>query len=215
MTSPFSARLSFVDAIEHATAFRRWDAIFGYYRHANEEILKGSDPNHWALDPYEVRWEGVMSPIEAKAWSDIRVNGGVVFYPQYPVRNRYVDFGNPVLRLALECDGAEFHQDRKREQARDAELRDLGWSVIHVSGAECARTLIGLDEMLEELDCPLNDLLASPQYRAQAERWFMETSEGIVEAIRLKYFERISEEHPLWRFVEPTIRAHSGVLVGQ
>ena len=87
--------------------------------------------------PYS--WESTglqMTPIEAWLWGDIRCVGSVL-YPQYPVGGFFVDFGNPVAKVAVECDGHDFHLDKAKDDRRDAALRALGWTVYRFTGSEC------------------------------------------------------------------------------
>jgi very-short-patch-repair endonuclease len=113
----------------------RWDAIRLHYAHFNPAIL-AARADEWAIDPYE--WDGLMhlTPIEQWLWSDIRA-AGAVFYPQYPVGRFFVDFANPKAKVAIECDGAAFHQDKAKDAARDAELEAAGWTVYRLSGKDC------------------------------------------------------------------------------
>jgi very-short-patch-repair endonuclease len=91
----------------------------------------------WAMDAYE--WDNgmlQMTPIEAWLWHDIR-HHNVILYPQYPVGAVFVDFANPVAKVAIECDGAAYHLDKAKDQARDAKLRANGWEVYRITGRDC------------------------------------------------------------------------------
>lgn len=113
-----------------------WNAIRAFYREAERDIL-AAPPWEWAMDPYLWR-NGMlhMTPIEEWLWTDIRANGAVL-YPQYPVGRFFVDFGNPVAKVAVECDGKAFHQDVEKDARRDRELRSMGWAVYRVPGWLC------------------------------------------------------------------------------
>ena len=84
--------------------------------------------------PYFVDWAAIMTPIECCAWQSIR-QLGLPMFPQYPVGRAFVDFGDPVRHVAIECDGKKFH-DPQKDAARDASLWDLGWSVYRLSGSD-------------------------------------------------------------------------------
>ena len=104
--------------------------------------------SEWGVDPYAWEHEGGirMTPIEVAMWSDIRMEGAV-FYPQYPVDKFFLDFANPVAKVALECDGYAFHLDKEKDAARDARLSELGWTVYRFTGRECMQdTEEGEDE---------------------------------------------------------------------
>lgn len=92
-------------------------------------------------DPYQIAdWVSLFSPIEYDAWCEIRAYG-LPLWPQLPVGRFFVDFGNPVAKIALECDGKEFHSAAK-DRIRDAELAELGWRVFRVTGSECYQTRV-------------------------------------------------------------------------
>lgn len=115
-----------------------WNAIRAFYVALNPLIL-AEKKNEWATDAY--CWdEGekiiFFTPIENWLWADIR-QCGAVLYPQYPVLNFFVDFANPVAKVAIECDGAAYHQDKAKDESRDKRLTDAGWTVYRISGKHC------------------------------------------------------------------------------
>lgn len=95
-------------------------------------------------DPYWVDWSKVFTPIEYAAWIDIR-RIGMPVYPQYPAGRFFLDFGDPFRKIAIECDGKQFH-NAERDAARDRELGEIGWTVYRMSGAECYRVKPDGDE---------------------------------------------------------------------
>jgi very-short-patch-repair endonuclease len=114
-----------------------WSAIRAFYAEHHAAIM-AEEACEWAIDAYAWDERGIihMTPIEAWLWADIR-ECNAIFYPQYPVGRVFVDFGNPVAKIALECDGAEFHQDWRKDEARDAELERMGWTVYRFPGWMC------------------------------------------------------------------------------
>lgn len=115
-----------------------WNAIRKFYADLNPMILS-RPKNEWASDPYcwtEPRGMINFTPIESWLWSDIR-QCGAVLWPQYPVMNFFVDFANPVAKVAIECDGAAYHTDKAKDDARDKRLTDAGWTVYRISGKHC------------------------------------------------------------------------------
>lgn len=114
----------------------RWEAIKQFYEVFENEILS-SPSDEWAIPAYS--WDcvvGLMTPIEDALWHDIR-EANAVFYPQWPVAGFFVDFANPVAKVILECDGKEFHKDKEKDRARDAKLRELGWTIYRFPGWLC------------------------------------------------------------------------------
>lgn len=113
-----------------------WLRIRAHYRAAWPAILAAGKAE-WALDPYAHEEAGVVfTPIEQALWSDIR-SLDAVLYPQFPVGRRFVDFGNPIARVAIECDGAEFHRNAVADRQRQAEIESHGWTVYRFPGWEC------------------------------------------------------------------------------
>lgn len=123
-----------------------------YARAVERGLVTWSTPN----DPYTVAdWAMLFTPIEAAIWSDIRCYG-LPFWPQFPVGRFIVDFADPVRKIAIECDGAAYH-DRDKDSRRDALLADMGWKTYRVPGRECfdetvvLRRSDGIRRKLEDL----------------------------------------------------------------
>lgn len=115
-----------------------WTNIRSFYRGLDAAILEAGKAEWADDDPYI--WEHVgrikLTHIEGWFWSDIRALD-VVLYPQYPVGRFFVDFGNPVAKVAIECDGAAWHLDKDKDAARDEALKAMGWTVYRFPGWEC------------------------------------------------------------------------------
>ena len=114
-----------------------WNALRDLYAELTPQIL-ATPRNEWVTHAYS--WnEGeqilTMTPIEAWLWHDIRTIDAVL-YPQYPVGRVFVDFANPKAKVAIECDGAAFH-DARKDAERDARLAELGWRVYRAPGWLC------------------------------------------------------------------------------
>lgn len=122
---------------------KRWNAIRDYYASVLQEIMRGE-----RIDVYASGLGNHMTPIERAIWNDIRVHG-LPFYPQYPVGRRFVDFGDPVGRIAIEVDGAAYHTPDGDAQ-KDSELRADGWSVVRITGRDALRHENPLAELLPE-----------------------------------------------------------------
>ncbi|OBR52360.1 endonuclease domain-containing protein [Paraburkholderia tropica] len=127
-------------------------------------------------DPYRIAdWPSIFTPIEAAAWGEIR-GDGLPLWPQFPVGRYFVDFGNPVSRVALECDGKEFH-DPKKDAQRDAELLDMGWTVYRAPGWKCMKEMTP--------PCELDEDDATDEYRAE----FRDTTiRGLIQLIARNHF---------------------------
>lgn len=114
--------------------FRRIRANYANYQRWVEEGAAS-----WMEgDPYEVgNWAAIFTPIEVGAWRDIRA-AGLPLWPQLPVDRFFVDFGNPVVKVALECDGKQWH-DPLKDAERDRRLTSLGWVVLRAPGSRCVK----------------------------------------------------------------------------
>lgn len=128
-----ASRAELVEAIRPLATRRQ--ALRQFYKAALPDILAAGSAE-WGIDLYEVDWLPVFSPIEAALWHDIRAEG-LVMYPQFPVLGYFVDFGNPVAKVAIECDGAKWHQDAEADRARQAAIEAQGWTVHRISGRAC------------------------------------------------------------------------------
>jgi hypothetical protein len=145
-----------------------WTRVREHYRR-NTLAIYEAGPSDWGIDPYA--WDhdaGIqLTPIEYALWCDIRAVG-VVLYPQYPVGGYFVDFANPVARVAIECDGARWHTNPHRDADRQAEIEANGWAVYRIGGAACK-----VDEIRECPETGFNRFVGSPGYslvKAVAER---------------------------------------------
>jgi hypothetical protein len=130
-----------------------WNERFALYRQNYAEKQRRVDDglSSWDHgDPYEIAdWIRLFTPIEAGLWSDIRA-AGLPLWPQLPVGRYFVDFGNPVHRVAVECDGREFHQDKAKDERRDAELQRMGWTVYRIDGWLCKGQDLHPDDDVEK-----------------------------------------------------------------
>lgn len=133
-----------------------FSALRHNYRLYAESVDRGE--RSWAppCDPYVVaNWAMLLTPIEAAIWSDIRCYG-LPFWPQFPVGRYVVDFADPVRHIALECDGAAFH-DPAKDRVRDAALDKMGWVTYRIPGRDCfeenviLRDASGVHRTLESL----------------------------------------------------------------
>lgn len=128
-------RQKFVKQITSSDLYEKFDGLRGFYRLANQGIFDAGRCE-WGFDIYEVDWISVFTPIEFGLWHDIR-DCGAVLYPQYPVGRFFVDFANPVAKVAIECDGFRYHQDKAKDDARQREIEALGWTVYRITGRDC------------------------------------------------------------------------------
>ena len=114
----------------------KFSEICDYYADRYEQIM-AAPRNEWGIDPYAWDEAGItLTHIEAWLWHDIRAVD-VVLYPQFPVLNYFADFANPKARVVIECDGAAFHKDVKKDAMRDKRMREAGWTVYRISGKDC------------------------------------------------------------------------------
>ena len=150
------------------------------------------------FDPYFFNWIPYFSPIEYCVWQDIR-HLNVPFYPQFPVLNYFVDFGCPFKKIAIECDGKQWH-DKERDKKRDSKLIDAGWVVFRIAGHECVRTVFPEEEEDKE------------KREAMMENYFMNTSEGIIAAIKHAYFSYNERYENHLRHIGMTLEKHMPII---
>lgn len=123
-----------------------FNRIREYYRR-NTQAIYEAGKSDWGIDVYAWDHEAdiTLTPIEQALWSDIRAVG-VVMYPQYPVCQFFVDFANPVARVAIECDGAAYHADHVKDAKRQAVIEANGWTVYRISGSDCMKNTDYLED---------------------------------------------------------------------
>lgn len=92
------------------------------YRKFMPEIIK----HYPRCNPYFIDWAGIFSPAEDMAWSDIRLRA-FPLYPQFPVEGYFLDFADPIKKIAIEIDGLKFHKDKEKDKVRQKEIEKLGW----------------------------------------------------------------------------------------
>lgn len=139
------------------------------------------------FDPYRLDFTSDMTPIEANTWSDIRC-AGLPFFPQLSVLGYFLDFADPFKKIAIECDGKQWHNAEK-DAKRDARLAEVGWTVYRIPGSMCKRTMRRpVDLLFEKREAGFTNEEALRMVRAHAADWFTRTSEGIIEAIGITHY---------------------------
>jgi hypothetical protein len=134
--------------------------------------------------PGDQFWE--KSPREFDTWWSIRYYGGMPLYPQYPILNDFVDFGDPWQRIGIEIDGTSFH-DQGKDLRRDEELFEIGWKIFRIPAAQTRPGYLGPDDEFRELD--------EDAQQARLSRWLLETSDGVIRALKALYYERWTLSH--------------------
>ena len=175
----FMADKHYLDVRPGMTLSDRFEAIKHNYKLFQSLVDEGLDS--WMRgDPYEVgNWAALFTPIEAAAWHDIRA-AGLPLWPQLPVGRFFVDFGNPVAKIALECDGKEWHDERK-DAKRDQILNEMGWKVFRAPGWQCKRVMPVPDDFYEWSNA------ARAEFRFQ-KHWG--TLDRVIEQIKQAFEER-------------------------
>lgn len=163
--------------------FTMLDFISEYYKNESENIIELAKRDKCAYyNIYAFDWEKIFTPIESEAWFSIKTKGRIVLYPQYPVLNYHLDFANPYLKIALELDGAKYH-DKEKDLKRDNNLRALGWTVYRISGREMNNSNYkNFADMRNEGIDDVNDIAS------EVHNWIGSTGDGVITAIRMKHF---------------------------
>lgn len=163
----------------------RWELIRETYKGKIDEIMS-SGVN--GCSPYFLDWESIFTPIEEYAWAAIRGVGFCPMYPQFPVKNYFIDFANPILKVGLECDGKDWH-DKEKDRERDMELASDGWEIYRVSGSECYMSLPSPEQIQQRVSedgvCFDYDFGHDGSDIAD---WFHNTVDGVVRSISNIYF---------------------------
>lgn len=132
------------------------------------------------VDPYfgMPDWLKMFSPIEMQTWMALRSFGQCPLYPQYPVGNFFADFGNPVVKVAIECDGKQWHINKEKDKMRDKYFSELGWTVYRISGSDCFR-------IIDDSELDFKSEHESIEIYTDI---FKRTIEGLIQSIAIFYF---------------------------
>jgi very-short-patch-repair endonuclease len=93
---------------------------------------------------------------------------GVQYVSQYPVLRYNLDFAIPELKIGIECDGEQWHQDKEKERIRQERLEKEGWSVLHYSGAQ-------INQHIDEIELELTRILCNHLGDYQLIPWEVES----------------------------------------
>lgn len=88
-----------------------------------------------------------------KRMSELLDKMGIQYVYQYPILNYNVDFAIPGLKIAIECDGEYWHQDKAKDDIRDRRIEKEGWSVLHYTGTKINQCLNDIEYELSRVLC--------------------------------------------------------------
>jgi very-short-patch-repair endonuclease len=161
-------------------SFERKIVLRQYYMDAMPEIinLARQSLSAWA-SVYPFDWK--FNENEQSLWSSIRSNP-MVMYPEFPVFNYFVDFGNPYLRIAIEADSKKFHS-KEKDAERDRKLLQINWKTFRVSYEENFTPFKELGDIAEMIS-----MGNESEAMEEMENWVLKTSDGVVDAIYFFYF---------------------------
>lgn len=182
--SPYAERMKAAE-----TYFDKLRVVSEYYKEVEPKLLATHEESKDRFyNPYPFDWGVLFSPIESLAWSCIRTKGRMVLYPQYPVLNYHLDFGNPGFKIGLELDGKEFH-DSDKDIERDEILKKEGWIIFRITGREMNNLdFIDPTEIYEE---------HRDEYKIVKDNqdWLVNTGDGVIEAIKQVFFNADIDKH--------------------
>ncbi|MCG2615260.1 endonuclease domain-containing protein [Terrimonas sp. NA20] len=168
-----------------------WGIIRQLYMEQLPKMIVAHERNSSSWSAHDlVDWRATFSPIEVIAWDLIKSRPNLVLYPQFPVFNYFIDFANPLLKVGLELDGKEFH-DNATDRERDQMLAKYGWKIYRASGS------------LSMKDIELHEAFPHTGVRTEAERtvylseyqkWMSSSLNGLLEAISIYYFNKVHDE---------------------
>ncbi|WP_025371791.1 endonuclease domain-containing protein [Advenella mimigardefordensis] len=139
LLSGFTAETAYLDVSLDMPLAERFSRIKHNYRLFQKSVDAGK-ASWMETDQYRIAdWSRVFTPIEAASWEDIRFSR-IPLWPQLPVDRFFLDFGNPIVKVGLECDGKQWH-DQRKDAERDAILKAQGWIIFRAEGWRCNRVM--------------------------------------------------------------------------
>lgn len=86
------------------------------------------------------RKSGNMTWIEQRM-AELLDRMGIEYISQYPILLYNVDFAIPALRIVIECDGEQWHQDKEKDKIRQERIEQEGWFVLRYTGTKINQCL--------------------------------------------------------------------------
>jgi very-short-patch-repair endonuclease len=99
----------------------------------------------------DMEWSKCESPIESRVYNALRYRGHYV-RTQVPCGKYRIDIVLPHYRLAIECDGKDWHsspEQKAHDRRKDAYLRKQGYSVMRISGSQINGNMKGVIKRIE------------------------------------------------------------------
>ncbi len=115
-----------------------------YY--VNQDIIRESYPKCLSHG-IEIKRMEDLSPIEIKVYETIKFHN-LPLLPQFPVKKYFLDFGDPIKKIAIEVDGKAFHLDKRKDDLRQKEIENEGWIFYRIQGG---KTYFPIHEYYEHL----------------------------------------------------------------
>ncbi len=130
-----------ISIFQEALAAKQAGQTSSYFQYLRDLYrLLAPDIESGLYDPRNIQWSLIMSPIEKECWIEIQQYRGR-FWPQYPACGFFLDFADPINRIAIECDGSNWH-DQVKDDKRDYILAEReGWAVWRLSGSDLWKDL--------------------------------------------------------------------------
>ena len=75
------------------------------------------------------------SPIEKILYYELK-KLGIKCELQYWIKGIRLDIAIPQIKLGIECDGKEYHQDELKDEARDRACYKQGWIIERYTGSD-------------------------------------------------------------------------------
>ncbi|WP_167342066.1 hypothetical protein [Nonlabens sp. SY33080] len=180
----------------------KWLIYGEYYKISKSKRTEYFSQNRLAFyGKYPFNWYSSFSYLEKRTWEDISYIN-VPLYPQYPVKNFFIDFANPDLKIGLEVDGSNYH-DIERDFKIDTKLAKFDWKIYRSPYSESKR------EYMDIIDLEKNEITGSEKQEA-IEHWIMKTTNGLIHAIKYWYFLNQEQKLHNYRFqLHPDIFQHT------
>ncbi len=105
-----------------------------HYYYVNQDIIRESYPKCLSHGIPVLRMSD-LSPIEIKVYEIIKFYN-LPLLPQFPVKKYFLDFGDPIKKIAIEVDGKAFYLDKRKDDLRQKEIENEGWTFYRIQGAK-------------------------------------------------------------------------------
>ena len=166
----------------------RLDEIRMHYYIHHQDIVSSYPKS--ACYGFPIRTIKDVTPIEFNVLGTIK-ECNLPLLPQYPVLNYFVDFGDPIKKIAIEVDGVRYHTDKVKDNKRQSEIEALGWTFYRITGT---KTYEIMEDFYQRITGCIYGETAYAELIEFYERYKYQNSDCLIHYIDYKHYTKVALE---------------------